>query len=235
MKLVFIHGSGGFGGVWYKQLAHFKDADAITRPGHPDGKPLSSIEAIVDWLKDYFTSHGYRDLVLCGHSMGGGIALAYTLKYPADVIGLALVDSTSRMGMPPAFYHDPEAFVNDIDGYLKRLKEQFKRLSSHERDSLIMRMLVVGTSGRLADMTAMRDFNVTGRLKEIRVPVQIIIGAEDAIPRTSFERLTAGIANARLRIIDNAGHYVMLDQPDEFNQVLDDLLTSLDRVKKGQT
>jgi len=227
VKLVFIHGSGGFGGVWHKQLAHFKDADAITRPGHPDDKPLNSIEAIVDWLNGYFTSQGYQRIVLCGHSMGGGIALAYTLKYPDDVIGLALADSTSRMGMPPAFYSDPEAFVNDIDSYLKRLKEQFKRLPAHERDGLIMRMLVVGTSGRLADMTAMRDFDVSGRLKEIKAPVQVIIGAEDAIPRASFERLVAGIPNARLEVIKNAGHYVMLDQPDEFNRILDGFLTEI--------
>ncbi|MEW6142430.1 MAG: alpha/beta hydrolase [Chloroflexota bacterium] len=227
MKLVFIHGSGGFGGVWHKQLAHFKDADAITRPGHPEDKPLGSMEVVVDWLHNYISSRSYREIVLCGHSMGGGIALAYTLKYPDDVIGLVLADSTSRMGMPPAFYNDPEAFVNDIDGYLKRLKEQFKRLPVHERDSLIMRMLGVGTSGRLADMTAMRDFDVSGRLKEIKVPVQVIIGAEDAIPRASFERLVAGIPDARLEVIENAGHYVMLDQPDKFNRMLGEFLGSL--------
>jgi len=227
MKLVFIHGSGGFGGVWYKQLAHFKDADAITRPGHPDGTPLDRMKAIVDWLHGYISRKGYREIVLCGHSMGGGIALEYTLKYPDDIIGLVLVDSTSRMSMPPAFYNNPEAYVNDIEGYLKRLKEQFKRLPAHERDSLIMRMLLVGTAGRLADMTAMRDFDISGRLNEIKVPVRVVIGAEDPIPRASFERLTASIPNCRLNVIENAGHYVMLDQPDEFNRVLDGFLSEI--------
>ena len=37
-KLIFIHGAGGTGAVWHYQAERFPDSDAVTLPGHPDGR-----------------------------------------------------------------------------------------------------------------------------------------------------------------------------------------------------
>jgi 3-oxoadipate enol-lactonase len=227
MKLIFIHGSAGYGGLWHKQTAHFHDSEAITLPGHPDGEPLDALDAIIDWLHSYFSSRNYREIVLCGHSLGGGLAMAYALEHPKCITGLVLADATARTGMPKGFHRDPEGYVSDVNGYLIRLKEHFRRMPPHERDIIIMRMLAVGTAGRLADMTAMKDFDVTSRLGEIKAPVKIITGSDDMTPATYFEQLAAGVPRADWTVIQGAGHYPMLDRPDEFNRALAEFLGSL--------
>ena len=67
MKLIFIHGSGGCKESWQYQTRYFKDAEAIDLPGHPDGEPCSTIDDYTDWLHEYITTKGYRDLVIIGH------------------------------------------------------------------------------------------------------------------------------------------------------------------------
>ena len=75
MKIIFIHGSGGCKESWKFQTDYFKDSEAINLPGHPDGDTCGSIEEYVDWLKGYIDEKGYKDLVLVGHSLGGGMVL----------------------------------------------------------------------------------------------------------------------------------------------------------------
>ena len=74
MKLIFIPGSGGGKEEWLYQTRYFADAEAIAFPGHPEGKPCSSVEEYVAWLRDYILRQQYRKVVLVGHSLGGAIA-----------------------------------------------------------------------------------------------------------------------------------------------------------------
>ena len=69
MKLIFIHGSGNTGAVWHYQTEYFSGSEAIDLPGHPDGKPCTSIEDYTDWLHRYILDRGYSEPVLVGHSI----------------------------------------------------------------------------------------------------------------------------------------------------------------------
>lgn len=52
MKLIFIHGSGGFKESWKHQTDYFKDSEALNLPGHPDGETLETIDECVEWLHE---------------------------------------------------------------------------------------------------------------------------------------------------------------------------------------
>jgi len=82
MKVIFVHGSGTYGGVWRYQTEYFPDSDAVDLPGHLWGQTLDSVEEYADWLKEYIRGKGYSDVVLVGHSFGGAIALMYALNTP---------------------------------------------------------------------------------------------------------------------------------------------------------
>ena len=63
--------------------------------------------------------------------------------------------------------------------------------------------------------------DVTRRLNELKIPVQLIWGAADPLfPLAHAERAQSLIGEASLAVIDSAGHTPQAEQPDEFNRVL---------------
>jgi pimeloyl-ACP methyl ester carboxylesterase len=71
------------------------------------------------------------------------------------------------------------------------------------------------------------DYDLSKRLPEIKVPVQLIWGADDPLfPIAHAARAHALINNSRLAVIEGAGHTPQAERPEEFNRVLDNFLAS---------
>jgi len=66
-------------------------------------------------------------------------------------------------------------------------------------------------------------------LKTISVPTLVITGADDSIPRDEAELMHQQVAGSRLQIIDRAGHYAALEQPQEYGRILRAFLESMPR------
>ena len=61
-----------------------------------------------------------------------------------------------------------------------------------------------------------------------QVPVLIVAGAEDPIiPASQLEVMQGGIRQSRLVVISKSGHLVNLEQPQEFEKVVETFLTEL--------
>jgi pimeloyl-ACP methyl ester carboxylesterase len=62
---------------------------------------------------------------------------------------------------------------------------------------------------------------VTTRLHEIKVPLQLIWGADDPLfPVAQATRAHALVAHSKLAVIEGAGHSPQAERPEEFNRVL---------------
>ena len=57
-------------------------------------------------------------------------------------------------------------------------------------------------------------------LRTINVPTLVITGADDSVPRTEAELMHQQIPGSRLQVIDRAGHYAALEQPQEYGRML---------------
>ena len=65
------------------------------------------------------------------------------------------------------------------------------------------------------------NHDVTARLNEIKVPLQLIWGADDPLfPVAHAARAHALVAHSRLAVIEGAGHAPQAERPEEFNRVL---------------
>jgi proline iminopeptidase len=71
-------------------------------------------------------------------------------------------------------------------------------------------------------------FNFLSRLPEIKAPTLIVVGTDDFIcsPRQA-ERLHLGIARSKLLVIEKAGHFPWLEQPESFYDGLRQFLPTL--------
>jgi pimeloyl-ACP methyl ester carboxylesterase len=65
------------------------------------------------------------------------------------------------------------------------------------------------------------NHDVTARLNEIKVPLQLIWGADDPLfPVAHAARAQALVAHSRLAVLAGAGHSPQAERPEEFNRVL---------------
>lgn len=65
------------------------------------------------------------------------------------------------------------------------------------------------------------DHDVSARLKELKMPVQLIWGSDDPLfPLEHATRAHAMISDCRLAVIEGAGHTPQAERPEEFNRVL---------------
>jgi pimeloyl-ACP methyl ester carboxylesterase len=66
-----------------------------------------------------------------------------------------------------------------------------------------------------------------GRLRRITAPTLVVAGAADRFtPRAHAEAYAAGIAGARLAVIEGAGHMVPMERPAEFAALVREFLTA---------
>ena len=107
------------------------------------------------------------------------------------------------------------------DRYLDDLREMYEADGFHNAYLSTVRSLI----NPRALFGGQHD--VTRRLKELQIPVQLIWGAADPLfPLAHAERAQSMIGQAALAVIEGAGHTPQSEQPEEFNRVLHRFLAS---------
>jgi proline iminopeptidase len=72
--------------------------------------------------------------------------------------------------------------------------------------------------------SSLGDFNLMSKLGVVKAPVLVIHGAADVIPLRSSEAWAAGYPNARLFVIQKAGHIAQIEQPEIFFSAIETFL-----------
>jgi len=206
---VFIHGGGQECNSWNSQTAYFSkryrvitfDIRGHGRSEVPEGS--YSISDCVEDLRQLLDHLGVQRTYLAGLSMGGNIALSFTLDYPERVNALILAGTNSGLVL--------ETVVNETEGKVVRLKR------SQQIDTAIRYEKTIEANVTRPDLT--------GRLSEIMKPVLIMVGDRDkSTPLHFSEAMHRGIANSQMVVFPNCGHRCHQEQPDTFNSIVDDFL-----------
>jgi pyruvate dehydrogenase E2 component (dihydrolipoamide acetyltransferase) len=236
MPIVFIHGFGGDLNNWQfnqEALAAARTTYAIDLPGHGgSSKELGAghvhVGALAGAVVDFMDAKGIAKAHLVGHSLGGAIALDLALNH-SDRVASATAICSAGLG--------PEINMAYIDGFMaaKRRKQlqpvlemlvADPALVSHEmiEDVLKFKRLdgVEAALNRIIDDTfagGQQALQVTGRLGELGLPVQVIWGRQDrVIPVGHSDGLPSRI---QVRVFDDAGHMVHMEKAAEVNQLIE--------------
>lgn len=226
MKVIFVHGSGGYGGVWRYQTDHFPDSEAVNLPGHLQGQILSSVDEYADWLGEHIRGRGFRDVVLVGHSLGGAIALTYALKYPQDLQGIVIVGSGARLRVHHAYIN---TFEKAADGDPKKwheMLEEMHRLAPEDyKRAVVERMKAIGPAVMLNDFLCCEKFDLMDRVEEIEVPALIICGEQDIMTPVKYAHyLGYKIPDSRVTIVPEGTHFVFAEQPEAVNKAIESFI-----------
>jgi 3-oxoadipate enol-lactonase len=236
--LILVHGFPLTPDMWEPQLALADRGWRIIVPelrGFGDGKadpPTTSIDDYAGDTIDLLDKLGIKkDAVVCGLSMGGYTALAMYRHAGSYFRGMVLADTRSQGDPPEAVTNrkNMQQLVRDkgqgavADALLPKL---FCEATLKGKPDLVdnLRKQITGNSvesivGALAAMMTRPDS--TPMLSTIRIPVQIIVGAEDALtPPPMSEQMHKDIAGSELVVIPGAGHMSNMEQPAAFNDAL---------------
>jgi len=229
MKLIFIHGAGNTGLVWHYQTEYFAASDAISLPGHPQGKPCTSVDDYAEWLHRYVQDRGYSQPVLVGHSMGGAVAQTYALKYPEDVKGLILVGTGARLRVMPDFLKLLEDGIDAPAEWLKNIVEPlYSRVAPEVREKVINGVINVGAAVQLNDFRCCDKFDIMDKVNQVAVPTLVICGTEDDMTPVKYSQyLVNKIIGAKLVVIEGGSHHCFLEKPLEVNRAIEKFLKSL--------
>jgi 3-oxoadipate enol-lactonase len=121
----------------------------------------------------------------------------------------------------------PEWF---IDAQIPRMIGETTRRNRPDRVEEARKIMMVSTAKGIAavqlGMAARPDS--TPILSSIEVPTLFVGGNEDVLtPREEIERMHKAVRGSRMRVIQNAGHYAALEEPDEFAAALREFLGSV--------
>ncbi len=231
--IVFLHGAAHDHTVWVMPARYFARHGMRVLvpdlPGHgrSDGPPLTTIEAMADWLATLFDAAAVTHATIAGHSMGALIAQAFATRHPSRVEALALLGVSAPMPVTERLLTaalDNDASATEMaNGWSHSVRA---RLGGSPNPGLWM----LGGGARLiersargvhhADLAACNAY--TSDPAAIAVPTLVIVGEADQMtPARSGRAFAEQIPNARLVALAGCGHAMLSEQP---NQVLDALI-----------
>lgn len=193
------------------------DSDAPAG-GYSIGQLAADASAVMEALE-------FGPAVVVGHSMGGMVAQHFCLEQPHQTAALVLVAAiasdaegrliskriaadATRLGFPHAFDRHFDAWF--APGAPRSVRGWVKRQMRSTSDELGLELV-----------SAYSRFDLTGRLGEIRHPT-LVIGtrSDDSAPPGQSRRLAELIPEARLALIEDCGHFPMLEKPEELSRAL---------------
>lgn len=231
--VILIHGAGGQHLFWPPQIRRMANQRilAVDLPGHgkSDGIGHQAVDDYAREIIEFIKALKLNAAILVGHSMGGAIALKAALRFPKRVIGLCLLGSGARLRVSPAILQsaaDPFTYATAIR--LLTDNSFSSQADARMKDLAAQRLAETRPSVLYGDLLACDAYDITDQLSKVNAPTFILYGTQDKmVPWKNSEFLRENITGARMDHISNAGHMLMLEQPDQTAKKLSDFLNMI--------
>ena len=229
--LLVIHGGAGDAKTWWKNIAELAlkyTGYAPDLPGFGGSQPLSGnyyIHELSEFIGKFAAGIGLDKFNLVGHSLGGGIALDYTLKSPNKVKKLVLISSLClgrevgfwlRFLSIPGLIHSLATLVMGVLQGVKWVAKQLKRV-----EYVIPLTPAIIHVGENLTIFNRQSLVLESRLAEVHVPTLLVWGAKDPIvPVRQAYAAARMIPDCRLKVFEKRGHNVHREELKQFSSVL---------------
>jgi pimeloyl-ACP methyl ester carboxylesterase len=229
--LLLIHGAGGSHLTWpvaLRRLPHTA-VYALDLAGHGRSQSPShnTIEAYTQDVLDFIAVQKLENVVVLGHSMGGAIAQMVGLAQPPTVTGLVVLGTGAKLRVSPKILETIQLnYEEAVDGLNQFYwgGQQDPALMVANRRS----MMACPAEVMLNDFLACDQFDLRDRLAEIVLPTLVVSASADQMTPPKFGQfLAAQLPQAEFALIEQAGHMMMLEFPEQVAQLVEDFVGKL--------
>ncbi len=233
-RVLYVHGTGCNTRVWTQHMAAIADVHtpvAIDLPGHGQsgGNGFRGMADHAYVVVELAAALGWDQFVIAGHSMGGGIALSAALYNPDRISAMMLIDTGARLRVAPSII---EAAYRVAKTGRRGPPDRTWGYARSTPQSVVDAIYEMTSDTRLEvthkDWICDDTFDVMRRVKEISIPTLAICGDEDNLTPVKYhEYLRDHMPNCKLEVIERAGHWTYIEQPEAFNCAVRSFLDSL--------
>lgn len=250
-KLVFLHGLMGSWVNWKRVISSLQDRFqifAFDQRGHGRSFHPEQGYSPEDYAQDLFRlteELGWTQFALVGHSMGGRNAICFTSRFPHRVSKLVVEDiGPEARPQAEASYRELLAQIPTPFASKRAAKEfflnEFPRIRWGREPAANLGAFLLMNIEEKPDARADWRFFKPGILESVRLgrghehwwewesvncPSLLIRGAEsEELSRECFQEMLRRNPKSQGVEIDNAGHWVHSEQPQEFIRILSDFL-----------
>jgi len=240
VPVLLVHGFGADLNTWmFTQpvLAAGRRALALDLTGHGGSAKevgAGDAENLTDAIEGALETVGIQRIHLVGHSMGGAIAALMASRRPERIASLTLIASAG-LGL--------EINASFIDGFVRmaRRREAVEVIGLLVHDpALVSRAMVEdvlrykrldGVSAALSKIAEVwfpggrQSLDLTGRIAELAMPVQVIWGRDDRIIPVAHAEVLAD--RLTVHILEAAGHLPHMEKAGEVNRLIDQFIGSV--------
>ena len=242
--VVLLHGYPFNRSLWRDQVSALRGDFRLIVPdlrGHGESAVTSgaaTMEAMANDVAALLDRLNITAATIGGLSMGGYVALAFSRLFPSRVQSLVLAATRASADNEEAkknrAVQAEKARTEGMEGIADTMLPKLLTPETvAKRPEVVkhVRGMMASTSpeGAVAALQGMAlRQNQTSFLPQIKAPTLILVGREDVItPVADSELMHSEISGSQLRVIENAGHVVNLERPEEFNRTL------LEFLRKG--
>lgn len=234
MTLVLLHGFTGSPGSWSRVITQLPVGRRVLAPalaGHaPDAPPAESFMGEVDRLCSIVRAASDGPVHLAGYSMGARVALGMLVSRPESFARATLIGA--RAGLSDTAEREErrnweqrwarmledegiDAFVDAWEAlpmWASQARVDPEKVAAQRRTRLAHEPSALASAMRALGLSATPD--LTPRLEEVRVPVDLMVGARDEKFSRLADELLDRLPNARRLTLADAGHNLLLERPD---------------------
>lgn len=248
--VILIHGNFLSMRMWDSQLPLAESFDLIRYDVRGFGQsPLvggrysdeADLAALLDALR-VDSAH------LVGSSMGGGIALDFTLRYPERVRSMVVVPGGISGWEPPDWMMEGwEEFEAALEAALKAgdveratdtimafppMRPLEARPALHREIATMVRQHRWGEDWETVETDKLHP-PAAQRLAEVSASTLVLSGSlDDAAWRELGDRMAREMPNAERLVIDGGSHSVHMELPDEFNQAVTEFIRRIEQDRQ---
>ncbi|MPZ74501.1 MAG: alpha/beta fold hydrolase [Nitriliruptorales bacterium] len=206
-----------------ERLASDFDLILWDMPGQGDSDPLSrhlSIDDYGDAVVDLLNDLDIPGAFVMGASVGGCIAASLGARHGDRLTGVGIIESQFR---PAAWWADGWLGIERLFSTPLQTLDQVRARFHGAPPELVERVNLdrhkAGGRAMMSAMWAIREFDMMAAVPAITTPALLLFGTAGPTIETA-PLMHAALPGASYEVIEGAGHFPMVDHPDEFVTVV---------------